>query len=120
VAMIQITWSEGRPVEQKQALYKEIADGLLATPGIWPTDVFINLAEVKKGNWFFGNRVAQYAPEGSKGASECSPLPYGLLSKGRNSTRCSCRCACRHRPSCCSLTQTSSRYRCPRSRIPCG
>jgi phenylpyruvate tautomerase PptA (4-oxalocrotonate tautomerase family) len=61
LVMIQITWNEGRTVEQKQALYRAIADGLSAARGIRPEDVFINLIEVKKENWSFGNGVAQYA-----------------------------------------------------------
>jgi 4-oxalocrotonate tautomerase len=61
LVMIQITWNEGRTVEQKKALYKAIADRLAAKPGIRPEDVFINLIEVKKENWSFGNGVAQYA-----------------------------------------------------------
>jgi phenylpyruvate tautomerase PptA (4-oxalocrotonate tautomerase family) len=59
--MIQITWNEGRMVEQKKQLYKAIADGLTRSPGIRPEDVFINLVEVKKENWSFGKGVAQYA-----------------------------------------------------------
>jgi 4-oxalocrotonate tautomerase len=31
LVIIQITWNEGRTVEQKKALYKAIADGLAAT-----------------------------------------------------------------------------------------
>jgi 4-oxalocrotonate tautomerase len=61
LVMIQITWNEGRMVEQKKQLYKEIADGLTKSPGIRPEDVFINLVEVKKENWSFGKGVAQYA-----------------------------------------------------------
>jgi 4-oxalocrotonate tautomerase len=61
LVIIQITWNEGRTLEQKQALYKAIADGLAKTPGIRPEDVFINLVEVRKENWSFGNGVAQYA-----------------------------------------------------------
>ncbi|WP_337245390.1 tautomerase family protein [Luteimonas sp. gir] len=59
---IQITWSEGRSLEQKRALYRAIADGLHAQVGLRPEDVFINLVEVKKENWSFGNGEAQYAP----------------------------------------------------------
>ena len=59
--IIQITWNEGRTVEQKKALYKAIADGLTQSPGIRPEDVFINLVEVRKENWSFGNGIAQYA-----------------------------------------------------------
>lgn len=61
LAVIQITWNEGRSVEQKKALYKAIVDGLATKPGIRREDVFINLIEVRKENWSFGNGVAQYA-----------------------------------------------------------
>jgi phenylpyruvate tautomerase PptA (4-oxalocrotonate tautomerase family) len=60
LVIIQITWNEGRTLEQKKALYKAIAGGLSAL-GVRPEDVFINLVEVKKENWSFGNGVAQYA-----------------------------------------------------------
>ena len=62
LVIIQITWNEGRTVEQKKALFKSIAEGLHAAVGIRMEDVFINLVEVKKENWSFGNGVAQYAP----------------------------------------------------------
>ncbi|HRN62952.1 MAG TPA: tautomerase family protein, partial [Luteimonas sp.] len=58
---IQITWNEGRNVDQKRALYRAIADGLHGAVGLRPEDVFINLVEVKKENWSFGNGEAQYA-----------------------------------------------------------
>lgn len=58
---IQITWNEGRTLEQKRALCRAIADGLHASMALRPEDVFINLVEVKKENWSFGNGVAQYA-----------------------------------------------------------
>jgi phenylpyruvate tautomerase PptA (4-oxalocrotonate tautomerase family) len=61
LVMIQITWNEGRTTAQKQALYKAIADGLHAAIGLRREDVVINLVEVKKENWSFGNGVAQYA-----------------------------------------------------------
>ena len=60
LVMIQITWSEGRTVEQKKALYVAIVDGLNKTLGLRREDVFINLVEVKKESWSFGNGVAQY------------------------------------------------------------
>ena len=59
--IIQITWNEGRTLAQKEALYKAIADGLLVAIGLRREDVFINLVEVKKENWSFGNGIAQYA-----------------------------------------------------------
>jgi len=58
---IQITWNEGRTLEQKKALYKSIAEGLVASLKIRPEDVFINIVEVKRENWSFGHGVAQYA-----------------------------------------------------------
>jgi phenylpyruvate tautomerase PptA (4-oxalocrotonate tautomerase family) len=59
--IIQITLSEGRSVELKQAFYKAIADGLHTGVGLRREDVLINLVEVKRENWSFGNGVAQYA-----------------------------------------------------------
>jgi phenylpyruvate tautomerase PptA (4-oxalocrotonate tautomerase family) len=61
LVIIQITWNEGRTIEQKKTLYKAIAEGLAKSPGVRPQDVFINLVEVKKENWSFGHGVAQYA-----------------------------------------------------------
>ena len=59
--IIQVTWNEGRTVAQKQAFYKAIADGLHTAVDLRREDVFINLVEVKKENWSFGNGEAQYA-----------------------------------------------------------
>jgi phenylpyruvate tautomerase PptA (4-oxalocrotonate tautomerase family) len=61
IVMIQITLNEGRTVEQKKAFYKALAERLHRELGIRMEDVFINLVEVKKENWSFGNGVAQYA-----------------------------------------------------------
>lgn len=60
LVMIQITWNEGRTVEQKQALYRAICDGLAESPGVKPENVLINLVEVKKENWSYGHGIAQY------------------------------------------------------------
>jgi 4-oxalocrotonate tautomerase len=62
--IIQITLSSGRTLEQKRALYRRIADNLGAAVGLRPEDVWINLVEVAKENWSFGNGVASYAAEG--------------------------------------------------------
>jgi 4-oxalocrotonate tautomerase len=59
--MIQITLNEGRTVELKQQFYKMVADGLHDRLGLRREDVLINLVEVKKENWSFGNGIAQYA-----------------------------------------------------------
>src|ERR1700735_4337282 len=57
---IQITLNEGRTVDMKRAFYKAIADGLHERIKLRREDVVINLVEVKKENWSFGNGVAQY------------------------------------------------------------
>lgn len=57
---IQITLSEGRTVELKQRFYKAVADGLHERLALRREDVFINLVEVTKENWSFGNGEAQY------------------------------------------------------------
>ena len=59
--VIQLTLNEGRTVEQKKAFYKAVADGLHERVALRREDVVINLVEVKKENWSFGNGVAQYA-----------------------------------------------------------
>jgi phenylpyruvate tautomerase PptA (4-oxalocrotonate tautomerase family) len=60
IVIIQMTITEGRTVEKKQALYKRIAERLNADLGVRIEDVFINVVETKKENWSFGNGVAQY------------------------------------------------------------
>jgi phenylpyruvate tautomerase PptA (4-oxalocrotonate tautomerase family) len=60
IVIIQATISEGRSVEQKKALYRRIAERLNAELRVRIEDVFINLVEVKKENWSFGNGIAQY------------------------------------------------------------
>lgn len=59
--IIQVTLNAGRTVEMKKAFYKAVADGLHERLGLRREDVFINLVEVAKENWSFGNGEAQYA-----------------------------------------------------------
>ena len=61
LVLIQITVSDTRTVEQKKQLFRRIADHLAEHPGLRREDIFINLLEVKKENWSFGNGLAQYA-----------------------------------------------------------
>jgi phenylpyruvate tautomerase PptA (4-oxalocrotonate tautomerase family) len=61
LVILQITVSNTRTVEQKKALFARIAERLSQNPGLRPEDVFINLVEVVKENWSFGNGIAQYA-----------------------------------------------------------
>ena len=59
--MIQITLNQGRTVEQKKTLYRRVADDL-AEIGLRREDVVVNLIEVPKENWSFGNGEMQYGP----------------------------------------------------------
>ena len=59
---IQITLNSGRTLEMKQHFYKAVANGLHEKLKVRREDVFINLVEVPKENWSFGNGEAQYAP----------------------------------------------------------
>lgn len=61
VVFIQITLNEGRSVEAKKAFYGTLATRLKQELGMRVEDVLINLVEVKKENWSFGNGIAQYA-----------------------------------------------------------
>lgn len=58
---IQITLNSGRSLESKKRFYKAVADGLHESVKLRREDVFINLVEVPKENWSFGNGEAQYA-----------------------------------------------------------
>ena len=56
----QITLNTGRSVELKQNFYKELTDRLHQGVKLRKEDVFINLVEVPKENWSYGNGLAQY------------------------------------------------------------
>jgi len=62
VVFVQITISAGRTLDQKKALFARIAALLQERAQVRPEDVFVNLLEVAKENWSFGNGIAQYAP----------------------------------------------------------
>lgn len=57
---LQITLNSGRTVKMKQRFYKVVADRLHESLKLRHQDVFINLVEVSKENWSFGNGEAQY------------------------------------------------------------
>ena len=61
IVFIQITLNAGRSVAVKQALYARIAELLSADPGIRKQNILVNLVQVPKENWSFGNGEAQYA-----------------------------------------------------------
>lgn len=60
LVLIQLTVTNSRNVDQKKALFSRIVELLAQQPGLRSQDVFINLVEVEKENWSFGNGIAQY------------------------------------------------------------
>ncbi|WP_133646761.1 tautomerase family protein [Paraburkholderia flava] len=63
IVMIQVTWNAGRSTDVKKAFYRAVADGIHAKTGIRKEDVWINLVEVDRENWSFGNGEMQYGPK---------------------------------------------------------
>jgi 4-oxalocrotonate tautomerase len=61
IIFIQATISFGRSTDIKKNLYKAICKTLVDSLKVRPQDVFINLLEVSKENWSFGNGEMQYA-----------------------------------------------------------
>jgi 4-oxalocrotonate tautomerase len=61
IVIVQITITAGRTLEKKRALFRRIADNLAAL-GLRRQDAWVNLVEVAKENWSFGNGAASYAP----------------------------------------------------------
>jgi phenylpyruvate tautomerase PptA (4-oxalocrotonate tautomerase family) len=55
IIIIQVTLNEGRTTEMKKAFYKKVAERLHQEFGLGKEDIFLNLVEVKKENWSFGN-----------------------------------------------------------------
>jgi 4-oxalocrotonate tautomerase len=62
LVIVQITLNAGRTLETKRALYARIAEKLGQRPGLRHEDVLINLVEVPRENWSFGNGVMSYSP----------------------------------------------------------
>jgi phenylpyruvate tautomerase PptA (4-oxalocrotonate tautomerase family) len=65
IIIVQITLTEGRTVAVKHKFYATLVERLNVELGVRPADVFINLVEVKKENWSFGNGIAQYVEPAS-------------------------------------------------------
>lgn len=61
IVVIQITLNTGRTLDQKRALYRVLAEKLAKDPGLRREDLLVNLVEVPKENWSFGNGEASYA-----------------------------------------------------------
>jgi phenylpyruvate tautomerase PptA (4-oxalocrotonate tautomerase family) len=61
VVFVQVFLNQGRSIAVKQALYARIADELAAA-GLRKEDVLVNLVEVPRENWSFGNGAMSYPP----------------------------------------------------------
>jgi len=63
ILIIQIFLNSGRSVDLKKRFYKELTRRLVSEVGCRADDVFINLVEVTKENWSFGQGLAQLVEE---------------------------------------------------------
>ncbi len=63
--LIQLTISVGRTTEQKQQLYRRIVE-LLEAVHVSRSDAVINLVEVARDDWSFGDGIAQYVPSADR------------------------------------------------------
>jgi phenylpyruvate tautomerase PptA (4-oxalocrotonate tautomerase family) len=61
VVVVQVFLNQGRTVEVKGALYARIADNL-ARAGVPRGNVLVNLVEVPRENWSFGEGRMSYPP----------------------------------------------------------
>jgi phenylpyruvate tautomerase PptA (4-oxalocrotonate tautomerase family) len=61
VVVVQVFLNQGRTTEVKRALYARVADALEAA-GVPRGNVLINLVEVQRENWSFGNGAMSYPP----------------------------------------------------------
>jgi 4-oxalocrotonate tautomerase len=62
--LIQLTITAGRSTDQKRRLYRRLAE-LLEGAQVARGDVIVNLVEVARDDWSFGNGLAQYVPADS-------------------------------------------------------
>jgi len=62
VVFVQIFFNAGRSTDVKAALYARIAQNLAAA-GVRGDDLLINLVEVPKENWSFGDGELSYPPD---------------------------------------------------------
>ncbi len=64
--VVQVFLNAGRDAATKQRFYAALADGLQRAVGLRREDLAINLVEVQREDWSFGNGEAQLIPEGGK------------------------------------------------------
>lgn len=58
IVFIQITLNQGRTPELKSRFFATLTDRICAATDLRPEDVFINLVEVARENWSFGQGAA--------------------------------------------------------------
>ena len=63
LVIIHITAGRWRDTEQKQALYRIIAERLSTDAQVRPEDILVYLTLNDKDDWSFGNGIASYVPE---------------------------------------------------------
>jgi 4-oxalocrotonate tautomerase len=63
--LVRVSLRQGKSADYKKAIgdgvYQAMLKLLSRNSGLPKEDVFINLVEVAKENWSFGNGIAQYA-----------------------------------------------------------
>ncbi|MEV4015233.1 tautomerase family protein [Nonomuraea angiospora] len=65
LVFVAVTMRAGRTAEQKQALYRRIAELAQEYAGTEPRNVFVTVTENSLLDWSFGEGVAQYADAGT-------------------------------------------------------
>jgi phenylpyruvate tautomerase PptA (4-oxalocrotonate tautomerase family) len=65
VVIVQVFLNQGRTTEVKRALYGRVADAL-EKAGIPRGNVLINLVEVQRENWSFGDGKMSYPPSDTR------------------------------------------------------
>ncbi len=82
IVYVVITMRSGRTFEQKQALYRRIAELAHEYAGTEPRNMFITVTENESIDWSFGDGVAQYAV-----SSNARGLPSGADETSRPVSR---------------------------------
>lgn len=59
VVVLQI-FQQGRSVDQKKAVYEQLAERLQVDCGVLPTDLIISVVENERADWSFGLGRAQF------------------------------------------------------------
>jgi phenylpyruvate tautomerase PptA (4-oxalocrotonate tautomerase family) len=68
LVLVDITMRSGRTSEQKQVLYRRIAELASSHAGTEPRNIFVTIHENDLPDWSFGEGIAQYAT---------GPAPHG-------------------------------------------